>query len=329
MNFANPSAFLLLPILALIAWLREAMAARYRARFPFPEIKALQSLPATWRTRFSRLPVGFLYAGLVLGIIALARPQSLMKGEEAKARGIDIMIAIDTSGSMRALDFNPLDRMAEAKKATRMFIEHRQYDRIGLVAFAGVAVLQCPLTLDYGALLDYLDQIDVGVTTTENTAIGTAIATAVNHLKKSTAKSKIIVLLTDGRNNSGEIDPITAAKAAAALGIKIYTIGVGVRGQSVIPVDTVWGKQLVPIQEDLDEPALEDIAQTTGGRYFRATSSKEFEEIYSEIDHMEKTEIKGPTPQEYQDHYIHWLMAAMILISVALIGEMSVLRTTP
>jgi len=329
MNFANPSAFLLLPLLLLLAWGREWAASRYRARLPFPEIKVLQALPGTWRTRFNRIPVGILYAGLVLGVVALARPRSLLKGEEAKARGIDIMIALDTSGSMRALDFNPLDRMAEAKKATRMFIEHRKYDRIGLVAFAGVAVLQCPLTLDYGALLEFLDQVEVGVTTTENTAIGTAIATAVNHLKKSTAKSKIIVLVTDGRNNSGEIDPMTAAKAAAALGIKIYTIGVGVRGQSVIPVDTAWGKQLVPIQEDLDEPALQEIARATGGQYFRATSSKEFDQIYSEIDRMEKTEINGPTPQEYQDRYLGWLMAAMILISAALISEMTILRTTP
>src|SRR5262249_7072209 len=159
------------------------------------------------------------------------------------------------------------------------FISHRQYDRIGLVAFAGVALLQCPMTLDYGALLEFLDQIEVGITTTENTAIGTAIATAYNHLKRSTAKSRVLILVTDGRNNSGEIDPLTATKAAASLGIKIYTIGVGIRGQSKIPVDTAWGRQLVPIEEDLDEPGLEDIAHETGGRYYRASSTKEFDEI--------------------------------------------------
>src|SRR6185295_18326711 len=171
-----------------------------------------------------------------------------MKGEEAHARGIDIMIALDTSGSMRALDFNPKDRMMVAKQATKTFISHRQYDRIGLIAFAGIALLQCPLTLDYAALLDFLDQVDVGITTTENTAIGTALASASNHLKRSTAKSRVIILVTDGRSNAGEIDPVTAAKAAASLGIKIYAIGVGIHGQSKIPVDTVWGKQLVPIQ---------------------------------------------------------------------------------
>src|SRR5258708_3159604 len=185
------------------------------------------------------------------------------------------------------------------------------------------------MALDYGALLEFLDQVEVGVTTTENTAIGTAIATASNHLKRSTAKSKVIILVTDGRNNSGEIDPMTAAKAAASLGIKIYTIGVGIRGQSVIPVDTAWGKQLVPIQEDLDEPALEEIAHETGGRYYRASSAKEFNEIFSEIDKLEKTEIKGPVTHEYRDHYLGWLILAMVLLTTGYGLQMTIWRTIP
>ena len=261
--------------------------------------------------------------------MALARPRTLLKGEEAHVRGIDIMIALDTSGSMRALDFYPKDRMTVAKQATKNYITHRQFDRIGLIAFAGVSLLQCPLTLDYGALLDFLDQVEVGLTTTENTAIGTAIATAANHLKRSTAKSKVIILVTDGRNNSGEIDPLTAAKAAAGLGIKIYTIGVGVHGQSMIPVDTAWGKQLVPIDEDIDEPALEDIARATGGRYYRADSAKEFNEIFSDIDKLEKTEIKGPTTHEYRDHYLGWLMVAMVLLTPGYGLQMTLWRTVP
>jgi Ca-activated chloride channel family protein len=329
MHLADPLALLLLPLLALLLWGREMTARLYQARLPLPDAKLMQSVPGTWRTRLAWMPRAFVAAGLVFGIIALGRPRSLLKGEEAKARGIDIMIDIDTSGSMRALDFNPLDRMAAAKKAAKNFISHRQYDRIGIIAFAGVSILQCPLTLDYGALLDFLDQVEVGVTTTENTAIGTAIATAVNHLKKSTAKSKVIILVTDGRNNSGEIDPPTAAKAAASLDIKIYTIGVGVRGQSVIPVDTPWGKQMMPIQEDLDEPTLQDIAQVTGGRYYRATSTKEFDQIYSEIDHLEKTELKGPAQQEYKDLYLGWLLLAMTLLSTGFFLDAAVLRTNP
>jgi Ca-activated chloride channel homolog len=329
MNFANPAAFFLLPLLGLLVWLRETKENVFRARLPFPSLTIVKSLPGTWRTRFLSVPGFLIYAGLVLSIVALARPRTLLKGEEAHARGIDIIIALDTSGSMRALDFNPKDRMTVAKQATKNFIMHRQFDRIGLVAFAGVAVLQCPMTLDYGALLELLDEVEVGVTTTENTAIGTAIATASNHLKRSTAKSKVIILVTDGRNNSGEIDPLTAAKAAASLGIKIYTIGVGVRGQSMIPVDTAWGKQLVPIQEDIDEPALEDIAHETAGRYYRADSTKEFDQIYGEIDKLEKSDVKGPSTHEYRDNYLGWLMTAMVFLSLGYGLQMTLWRTVP
>jgi Ca-activated chloride channel family protein len=200
---------------------------------------------------------------------------------------------------------------------------------MGLVVFAGVPLLQCPLTLDYGALLEFLEQVEPGMTGTENTAIGTAIAAAAGRLKKSTAKSKIIILVTDGRSNSGEVDPLTAAKAAEAVGIKIYTIGVGIRGQSVIPVDTPWGKQLAPIQDDLDEPSLMDIAHVTGGRYYRATSPKELEQIYAEIDGLEKSEVEGPAPVEFQDRYLPWLMMAMALASLGLGLSLSVWRTVP
>jgi Ca-activated chloride channel homolog len=329
MNFADPAAFWLLPILAFLIAVRESGWFRWDARLPFPSITALQGLPVTWRIRLARLPRVLIYAGLVLSVVALARPRSVNKGAEARARGIDIMIALDTSDSMRALDFNPLDRMAMAKKSTKAFISHRTYDRIGLVVFAGVAMLQCPLTLDYGALLEFLEEVQVGQTSTGNTAIGTAIATACNHLKRSNAKSKVIILVTDGRNNSGEIDPMTAAKAAAALGMKIYTIGVGSRGQSMIPVDTVFGRQLMPIQEDLDEPALQEIAQTTNGRYFRASSGRQFEEIYGEIDHLEKSEVKGPAPVEYQDHYLRWLILAMVFLSAGYVSRESFWRGVP
>ncbi len=329
MHFANPIFLWLMAPLALLVAAREYWSSRFQAKLPYPNLQILASLPGTWRTELARLPKALLYGGLALAVVALARPRSVIKGEEARARGIDIMVALDTSGSMRALDFNPLDRMTVARKSTRTFIMHRQYDRIGLVAFAGVALLQCPLTLDYGALLDFLDQIGVGITGTENTAIGTAIATAANHLKKSTAKSKIIILVTDGRNNSGEIDPITAAKAADGLGIRIYTIGVGIRGQSVIPVDTMWGKQLVPIQEDLDEPSLQEIASTTGGRYYRASSTKEFDEIYADIDRLEKSEVKGPASQEFSDHYLGWLLLGTTLVSIGMGLELTVWRSLP
>jgi len=329
MNFANPLFFLLLLPLAGLVWWREFRMNRFVAPLPFPDFRIPRLLPGTWRTRFAAVPRWAFYAGLVFAILALARPRSVMPGETSHARGIDIMITLDTSGSMRALDFNPKNRMDVALKATQSFITKRQYDRIGLLVFGGVAMLQCPLTLDYGALLDFLGQVEVGMTQTENTAIGTAIASATSHLRKSNAKSKIIVLVTDGRSNAGEVDPVTAAKAAEALGVKIYPIGVGIRGQSVIPVDTPFGKQLAPINEDLDEPTLQDIARTTGGRYFRATSPKELEQIYADIDTLEKSDVEGPKAVEYQDRYLPWLILSMVLLTAGAILPVTVWRTVP
>jgi Ca-activated chloride channel family protein len=330
MHFANPAAFWLLPLLAAIVVLRERRIASFRVALPFPDLSLVAQLPESWRSRYPQLARYAVYAGLLLGVVALARPQQVLRAEAAKARGIDIMVTLDTSGSMRALDFNPLDRMAAAKRAAKNFITHRTYDRIGLVAFAGVAVLQCPLTLDYAAVLDLLDQVEVGITSTENTAIGTAIATAANHLKRSSAKSKVIILVTDGRSNSGEIDSVTAAKAAAALGIKIYTIGVGIRGESMIPVNhPIFGRQLVPIQEDLDEPTLVQVAQQTGGRYYRAASVKEFDAIYGQIDSLEKTEVAAPPAQSFEDRYHPWLWAGMLLLTVGLGLQLTLLRTYP
>lgn len=330
MHFANPSAFWLLPILGGVIALREWQVARYRTTLPYPDSSLVDALPATWRTLYGRWVWGFVYLGLTLGIVALARPQSVLKGEAAKARGIDIMIALDTSDSMAALDFDPLDRMAAAKRAAKNFLSRRQYDRIGLVIFAGVAVLQCPMTLDYAALLDLLDQVEIGMTGSKSTAIGTGIVTAANHLKKSTAKSRVIILVTDGRSNSGEIDPVTAAKAASALGIKIYSIGVGKRGESVIPVqDPMYGRRLLRIGEDLDEPTLNQIAQETGGRYYRATSARELDEIYGHIDKLEKSEVSAPPAQQFEDHYRGWLLSAMILLSIGFGLRRTLLRTFP
>lgn len=329
MNFANPLFFLLLIPLGLLVWWREFRPNRLTAPLPFPDFRIVHVLPGSWRTRFAAAPRWMFYAGLTLAIVALARPRAVMPGEASHARGIDIMLTLDTSGSMRALDFNPKNRMDVALKATQTFITKRQYDRIGLIVFGGVALLQCPLTLDYGALLDFLAGVEIGMTQTENTAIGTAIASSVNHLRKSNAKSRIIVLVTDGRSNGGEVDPLTAAKAAEALGVKIYPIGVGIRGQSVIPVDTPFGKQLAPINEDLDEPTLQEIAHLTGGRYFRATSPKELEQIYAEIDSLEKSDVEGPRAVEYQDRYLPWLLAAMVLLTAGSLLPLTVWRTLP
>ena len=329
MNFANPLFLLWAIPLALLILLRERFAARWQATLVYSNLVRFAGVRTTWRVRYHWVPRACLYAGLGLAVIAMARPRSVLPGEVARARGIDILLALDTSGSMRALDFDPKDRMAMALSSTQKFIKARQNDRIGLVVFAGVPLLQCPLTLDYAALLDFLGQVQVGMTGTENTAIGTAIAAAANRLRHSDAKSKIIVLLTDGRSNSGEVDPITAAKAADALGIRIYTIGVGVHGQSVMPIDTPYGRQLVPIAEDLDEPALQEIADTTGGRYYRAASSKDFDKIFSEIDQLEKSDVKTPPSLEYEDRYRGWLALSLLLLAAGTLLPLTLWRSLP
>lgn len=330
MHLNNPWFLLLWIPLAVLMYLRERHPHIFKARLPFPETTAFKSLAPTWRSRSLALPRRLMYAALFLAIWALARPQTVLKGEEARAKGIDIMLVMDTSESMRALDFDPLDRMAAAIRAAKNFVTRRQHDRIGLTVFAGVSFLACPLTLDYAALVEYLDEVEVGMTGTQNTAIGSGIATALNHLKKSTAKSKILIVLTDGRSNAGEVDPVTAAKAAQSLGVKIYTIGVGIRGESKIPVnDPLWGKRLVPIQEDLDEPTLLEVARVTEGNYFRATSAKELDKIYAEIDQLEKTDVDAPTPAAYQDKYLMWLLWAMLLMGSGLILQRTIWRTLP
>lgn len=330
MNLANPLFLLAWIALFLLIWWREVLAPkRARAAMPFPDARIPRQLPATWRTRHARWPSWLIYAGIALAVLAWARPRGVLPGEAAHARGIDILLVLDTSASMRALDFDPRDRMSVAIEATRNFISKRRDDRIGLLVFAGVPLLQCPLTLDYGALMEFLGQVEPGMTGTDNTAIGTALAAGANRLQKSTAKSRILVLITDGRSNAGEVDPETAAKAAEAVGIRIYTIGVGKRGESVIPVDTPFGRQLAPITDDLDEPTLQTIARSSGGRYFRATSPKEFNQIFSDIDKLERSDIEAPRLLSYEDRYRPWLLAAMILLCAGFGLQLTLWRTFP
>jgi Ca-activated chloride channel family protein len=225
------------------------------------------------------------------------------------------MLAMDTSTSMSALDFAPLSRIDAAKDTARRFVEGRAQDRIGVIVFGGAPQLASPLTADYDAVYQVLDGLTPGMTQTDGTAIGDGIISAVNHLKDSDAKSKIIIMLTDGRSNTGLIDPITAAKTAASLGIKVYTIGCGKRGQSVMPVDDpVQGRVMVTIDDDLDEDLLDQIARMTDARYFRATSLKELREIYATIDKLEKSQVKLPDVVSRDDRYRFPVAAAALLL---------------
>ncbi|MBI3298324.1 MAG: VWA domain-containing protein [Elusimicrobia bacterium] len=297
--------------------------------FRFPDAAALaRRAPrgAGWPVRW--LPLALKAAALALAVAALARPQTVSRDLAGLAEGIDIIMALDTSESMKALDFDPLDRLTAAKNAARDFVLGRRSDRIGLVVFAGEPLLACPPTLDYEALLSFLADVTPGITQSRGTAVGDGLASAVAHLKDSTAKSKVAILLTDGSNNAGLVDPVTAARAAKSLGVRVYTIGTAKRGPAMVPVDhPVLGRQLVAIPDELDEDTLAKVAAETGGRYFRAENAARLSEIYSEIDAMETTAMERPETVSYADlHHLLLLPAALLLALELLLGQTLLLR---
>jgi len=297
---------LALPVLAALALsLRETLGRKAAIVFPgLRDMSEAVPLPAAALVRWT--PTVLKAAVLLLAVAALARPQAVRRQVSGLAEGIDILLLMDTSLSMRRPDFAPLDRMSAAKMAAKDFVGKRISDRIGIVVFGGVPLLSCPLTLDYDALLEFLDGIQAGMTYSDYTAIGDGIAAGVNHLKDSTGKSKVLILLTDGRSNTGLVDPLTAAKTAATFKIKIYTIGTGRRG----------------VEEELDEDMLLKVAAETNGRYFRATNIAELAAIYGEIDKLEKTAYARPEIVTYEDLYALILLPAALLLGAAiLLGE--------
>ena len=257
---------------------------------------------------------------LSLLILAIARPQLENTTEEITTKGYQIIIALDTSSSMLAEDFKPNNRLFVAKNVVANFIKKRGYDQIGLIVFAQIAFTQSPLTTDHESLLNFLDKIEVGITKKDGTALGNAIAASVARLKDSSAKSKIAILVTDGANNAGQIDPLTASQAAASLGVKIYTIGIGSTGLIPYPVDDpVFGRRYVNVKSDLDEKMLENIAKITDAQYFRATDKKSLEKIYEVINNLEKSDIKIKEHKEYKELFFYFLIPAIILFILKLL----------
>lgn len=260
---------------------------------------------------------------IALFVMALARPQSSTKASEVLTEGIDIVLCLDTSGSMQALDFKweneRQNRLQVVKKAVSDFIKGRKNDRIGMVVFGEEAFTQCPLTLDYGVLLSFLDQVKIGMAG-DSTAIGSALGTCIKRLKELKSKSKVVILLTDGRNNAGRVSPETAAEIAKTFNIKTYTIGVGTEGEVPFLVDTIFGKKYVYQRVDLDEVTLKEIANITGGKYFKATNTKALEEIYNQIDKLEKTEVEVKEYMEYEELFGWFLLPglAFILLEIVL-----------
>lgn len=327
MRFEDPFLLVLLVIVPLWIWWR-GRGGRIEPAIAFPGTAALGTLPRSTAARMRGLPFALRVVAAALLIVALARPQSGAGRGEIHAEGIDIMLAVDTSTSMDITDMDPT-RLEAAKEAMRRFIANRKNDRIGLVAFAGTSFTQCPLTLDYASLESFIAPLRSGMVE-DGTAIGMAIATAVTRLKVSTAKSKVVVLLTDGMNNRGIIDPETAAGLAAAEKVKVYTIGVGTRGVfNVMVDDPLVGRRPVRVQSDIDDTLLQNIAKTTGGRYYSAQNERELAGIYAEIDRLEKSELKSTVYHLYTEWFGLFAGLALLLILSQWLLEKSALRSLP
>lgn len=335
MRLADPIYLLLfIPVfyLAWRVWHGEVLPPTLR----FSDIRLAGGALSTTRARLWKIPHCLRIGALALIVIALARPQYGFTRQEITSKGIDIMICLDRSGSMRAIDprlgqekLNPNDtRLNNAKKVIRDFIAGRKNDRLGLIVFAGKAYTQCPLTLDYGILLTFLDTIEIAERDS-STAIGDAIGTAVNHLKNSDAKSKVIILVTDGESNSGLIDPITAAKTASQFGIKVYTVGVGSKTGAHEYVRDFFGGRFVPAQYGLDEETLKEVAQITQAVYFPAENPDAMEDVFHKIDSMEKTDLKFENYTEYSEKFLIFALIALCLLTGEVILRTSYLRSIP
>ena len=329
MRFAN--IFVLLGLLGIPLIIRRlwGRGRKKSGSLRFSNVAQLKNaIPAGW-TRYYGLLHVLRVVALILLVLVLARPQSDRGNESITTEGIDIVLTLDVSGSMQAEDFQP-NRLEAAKKVAADFIRGRKNDRIGLVIFAGHSVTQAPLTLDYEVLLALLDKVHIGILQEDGTAIGMAIANSVNRLRQSEAKSKVIILLTDGVNNRGEIDPLTAANLAQALQLRIYTIGAGSKGRAFVTVDDqFFGKRRVSIQADLDEETLQKVAESTDGQYFRATDEESLANIYDEIEQLEKTKIDVKQYTEYVELFPYLLYAAFGLLCLEIVLANTRLRKVP
>ncbi|OGU33435.1 MAG: aerotolerance regulator BatA [Ignavibacteria bacterium GWA2_35_9] len=315
---------LVIPLMALWYWFKGRNSS---PSINYSSLNIFKELKPTWRERLKYIPNILRMLAVALLIIALARPQNFQSGENIYSEGIDITMVLDISGSMLAEDLKP-NRLEAAKEVIDAFVQARTSDRIGLVIFSREAFTQCPLTIDYSVLRNLLGDIKTGMIE-DGTAIGNGIANGVNRLKDSKAKSKVMILLTDGVNNAGEVDPISAAQIAKKFNIRVYTIGVGTRGEAPYPVQTPFGirYQMVPVE--IDENVLKEIAKTTAGEYFRATDNKKLEEIYNTIDKLEKTKLEVTSYRNAKELYYSWLGGGLILLILELGLSRTILRKLP
>lgn len=325
-TFANPSLlYLLLLIPIMVLW----YVFRHAGQQPYLQLSdaaMFDASPKGWRVYFRHMLFAMRQLAIAFMIIALARPQSSSSRQDVSIEGIDIMITLDVSGSMLARDLKP-DRMQASKEVAKDFIKERPNDRMGLVIFSGETFTQVPLTTDHRILLNMFDDVESGMIE-DGTAIGDGLATAVGRLRDSEAISKVVILLTDGANNAGSVDPLTAAELAKVFGVRVYTVGVGSYGMAPFPVQTPFGVQIRDIKADIDEPLLMEIARITDGKYFRATDNKKFAEIYKEIDQLEKSKIDVTEFTRKHEEFLPFLLLALALLLLEFLLRQTLFRST-
>ena len=315
---------LLFPIVAIYIY-RE-----YKGLRPWLKVSTIMPLSTKGggiRRALRHIPFILTCVAIAAMVLAIARPRSSSTFEHVDTEGIDIILALDVSTSMLARDFTP-DRINAAKDIAIRFVAERPSDRIGVVVFAGESYTQCPVTTDRATLINLIKEIECGLIE-DGTAIGNGLATAVARLKDSDAKSKVIILLTDGVNNSGEISPKMAAEIAKTYGIRVYTIGVGAMGTAPSPYMTPYGPQLVNVEVQIDEPLLKEIAQGTDGKYFRATDNTKLLEIYGEINKMEKNKVQVDSFPLYKELYMPFALAALLALALGLVLKLFVIKYLP
>ena len=318
--------FLMVPFLTIRG------KGKQQATISYSSIDTLQAIRSARVEILSILPLVLRMIAISLLVLSLARPQEGYKSTEILSVGVDIMLALDTSGSMQALDFIKDEkrdtRLAMVKDVVSQFIDNRPNDRMGMVVFGSEAYTQCPLTLDQGILKSFLSKLDIGMAG-DSTAIGSAIGIAVKRLKDLESKSKVIILLTDGQNNAGSLPPLQAAQTAKAFGIKIHTIAVGTHGKAPFLVNSIFGQRYVYQQVDIDEDTLKKISDLTGGQYFRATDLESLKTIYKKIDEMEKSEVKVIDHSEYTELFHYFLIPGLLILLLEILLSNTVLRRIP
>ncbi len=304
----------------------------YKQKNSTPDIgysssSGIEKISPTIRQRLIHLPFIMRMLLIALLIFIIARPQTSLDKSDIKVEGIDILISLDISGSMLAEDFKP-NRLEASKEVAMQFIDGRPDDRIGLVIFSAESFMQCPLTVDHTVLKSFFSQVKSGMLT-DGTALGDGLGLSIYHIKKSKAVSKVIILLTDGINNTGSLDPMTAAEIAKKFGVRVYTIGVGSLGKAPYPFQTPFGIQYQSIDVQIDEALLKNVAETTGGKYFRATNKKKLEDIYNEINKLEKSKIDVTRFQNKKDEYFGFILAALCLLTAEIILRLTVFKKIP